>query len=85
MLVSVVRDTISFADPEFHKRETTLLGSRNATRADFDHVVAAIAAGQVPLDALATHRVGLDDAAAALAGWSHDKRGLVKAIIEVAP
>ena len=32
VLVSVVKDTISFSDPEFHKREMMLIGSRNATR-----------------------------------------------------
>ena len=31
VLVSIVASDISFNDPEFHKRETTLLGSRNAT------------------------------------------------------
>ncbi|MBW8880306.1 MAG: zinc-binding alcohol dehydrogenase family protein [Asticcacaulis sp.] len=36
VLVSVVKDVISFADPEFHKREMQLIGSRNATRDDFD-------------------------------------------------
>jgi hypothetical protein len=30
VLVSVVRDDITFSDPEFHKREATLLDSRNA-------------------------------------------------------
>src|SRR5271169_5442657 len=40
VLVSIVLDAIAFPDPEFHKRETTLLGSRNATRADFDAVFA---------------------------------------------
>ena len=84
VLVSVVRDQISFADPEFHKRETTLIGSRNATRADFEHVTASIAAGKLPLDALATHRVDLAGTVEALPAWAHDKRGLIKAIIEVA-
>ncbi len=32
VLVSIVASDISFSDPEFHKRETSLLGSRNATR-----------------------------------------------------
>ncbi|RWE89868.1 MAG: zinc-binding alcohol dehydrogenase family protein, partial [Mesorhizobium sp.] len=30
VLVSVVKDDITFSDPEFHKREMTLVGSRNA-------------------------------------------------------
>ena len=50
VLVSVVHDTISFADPEFHKRETTLLGSRNATPEDFSKVFDAMREGRVPTD-----------------------------------
>ena len=60
VLVSVVRDTISFADPKFHAREITLLGSRNATREDFLEVLTAIRDGHVPTDALATHRAPLE-------------------------
>ncbi len=50
VLVSVVKDAITFADPEFHKREMMLIGSRNATRVDFDHVAASIVAGKVPIE-----------------------------------
>jgi threonine dehydrogenase-like Zn-dependent dehydrogenase len=39
VLVSVVRDDINFSDPEFHKREATLLASRNAQPDDFAEVV----------------------------------------------
>jgi 2-desacetyl-2-hydroxyethyl bacteriochlorophyllide A dehydrogenase len=83
VLISVVRDTISFADPEFHKREMTLIGSRNATKIDFDHVVQAIAAGQVPLDKLVTHTTTLEAMPKAMARWATDKTGLIKAIIEI--
>ncbi len=84
VLVSVVKDMISFADPEFHKRETTLIGSRNATHEDFTHVVDCMARGLVPLDALATHSLSLDELPEFMALRSHDKRGLIKAIIEIA-
>jgi 2-desacetyl-2-hydroxyethyl bacteriochlorophyllide A dehydrogenase len=84
VLVSVVKDRISFADPEFHKRETTLLGSRNATRVDFEHVVDCIAQGLIPLDALITQSLTLADLPDFMAERAHDKRGLIKAIIEVA-
>ena len=33
-------------DPTFHKKETTLLSSRNATREDFDRVIALMRAGR---------------------------------------
>ena len=83
LLLSVVRDDIAFADAEFHKREMTLLGSRNALKADFDHVVASIAAGAVPVDQLITHRTTLAGAVTDLPRWATDKRGLVKTMIEV--
>lgn len=83
VLVSVVRDEISFSDPEFHKREMMLIGSRNATREDFDAVAAAIAAGKVPLDRLVTHRTTLSNATTDLPRWAHEKTGLVKAIIKI--
>ena len=83
VLVSVVKDSITFSDPEFHKREMMLIGSRNAQREDFEHVVASIRAGSVPLDALASHSTTLDEAPADLARWAHEKSGLIKAIINV--
>lgn len=83
VFVSVVKDEIRFADPEFHKREMTLVASRNATRADFDHVIASIRDGQVPIDALITHRTTLDQAVNDLPRWAHEKAGLVKAVINV--
>ena len=83
VLVSVVKDDIVFSDPEFHKREMLLVGSRNALRADFDHVAASIRNGAVPIAKLVTHRTTLDDTPRNLARWAHEKSGLIKAVIEV--
>ncbi|RUW35886.1 MULTISPECIES: zinc-binding alcohol dehydrogenase family protein [unclassified Mesorhizobium] len=83
VLVSVVKDDIAFSDPEFHKREMTLVGSRNALRADFDHVAASIRNGAVPLAKLVTHRTTLAGTPRDLARWAHEKTGLIKAVIEV--
>ena len=83
VLVSVVKDEIRFSDPEFHKREMTLVGSRNATRIDFEHVMQNIRAGRVPVDALVTHRTALDRVPVDLARWASEKSGLIKAIVRV--
>ncbi|CCV16294.1 zinc-binding alcohol dehydrogenase family protein [Mesorhizobium sp. STM 4661] len=83
VLVSVVKDDIAFSDPEFHKREMTLIGSRNALRADFDHVAASIRDGAMPLAKLVTHRTTLGQAPRDLARWAHEKSGLIKAVIQV--
>ena len=83
VLVSVVDDTISFADPEFHKRETSLLGSRNATPEDFSNVFDAMRQGLVPTEALVTHRVSLDEAPSSFPIWIRPETGVIKALIEI--
>lgn len=83
LLVSIVAADIRFSDPEFHKREMTLMGSRNATIADFEAVIATIRAGAVPVDAMHTHSaplVGLPDA---IDNWMRPEAGVIKAIVEV--
>ena len=82
VMVSVVRDNITFSDPEFHKREATLLGSRNATMEDFETVLTAMRAGQVPTAALNTHRMALADVPAAFSTLLDPTQGVVKALIE---
>jgi 2-desacetyl-2-hydroxyethyl bacteriochlorophyllide A dehydrogenase len=82
VLVSIVPDRISFADPEFHKREATLIASRNATPEDFETVLAAMRAGEVPSAALNTHRLQLADVPAEFPGLLDPKAGVVKAIVE---
>ena len=83
VLVSVVKEDITFSDPEFHKREMMLIGSRNATRVDFDHVRQSIANGSVPVEQLITHRTTLDDVARDLPRWASEKTGLIKAVIKI--
>jgi 2-desacetyl-2-hydroxyethyl bacteriochlorophyllide A dehydrogenase len=83
VLLSIVRADITFNDPEFHKRETSLLGSRNATRQDFETVLDAMRSGRVPTAALASHRGGLDDAPGLIPTWSAPDAGVIKALVEL--
>ena len=83
VLVGVVKDRISFSDPEFHRRELTLYASRNATRQDFDTVVGAMRARKIPTDALNTHACALEEVPDSLPRWLHDRVGVVKAMVRV--
>jgi threonine dehydrogenase-like Zn-dependent dehydrogenase len=83
IFLSVVKDDITFADPEFHKREMMIIGSRNALKADFEHVVAMIRSGAVDTDKLVTHRTSLDSLGSDLPRWAHEKTGLIKAVVTV--
>jgi 2-desacetyl-2-hydroxyethyl bacteriochlorophyllide A dehydrogenase len=83
VLVGVVKSPIRFEDADFHRRELSLHGSRNATSADFEQVMDAIRLGRVPLDQLITHRTSLAGAAEMLPQWAANKTGLIKAMIEL--
>ncbi|ACM38306.1 MULTISPECIES: zinc-binding alcohol dehydrogenase family protein [Rhizobium/Agrobacterium group] len=83
VLLSVVRQDITFSDPEFHKREATLIASRNAQPDDFAEVVRQIEAGKVPTRALNTHTGHLDDSVKLFKEWSQPQAGVIKAILEI--
>ncbi len=61
VLVGVAPGNLVFSDPEFHKRETCVLASRNALTSDFANVIAAIRTGHIPIDALQTHSFPAED------------------------
>jgi len=83
VLVSVVTGQITFMDPVFHRKEMTLLGSRNATSEDFGRVIAAIRDRTVPVARLVTHRTDLAGAVRNIPIWATEKSGLIKALIEI--
>jgi 2-desacetyl-2-hydroxyethyl bacteriochlorophyllide A dehydrogenase len=61
VLVGVAQGELSFEDPEFHKREATLIASRNALAEDFSRVIEAIKSGAIPTDVLHTHSIAADE------------------------
>ncbi len=81
VLVSVVKDTITFEDAEFHKRETRIVGSRNALKSDFGRVMAAIRAGQIDTGALLSAELPLADLPGRFAALAADRAGLIKAVV----
>ncbi|MFT0173200.1 zinc-binding alcohol dehydrogenase family protein [Paraburkholderia mimosarum] len=81
-LISIVPGQVTFSDPEFHKRETTLLASRNATAADFETVLEAMRAGRIPDQALNTHRMRLDEVPDAFPRLLEPGQTVVKALVE---
>jgi len=80
VLVGVAQGNLAFPGPEFHKRETTLLSSRNALAQDFERVIAAIKANQIPTDALRTHSFPAEEAVTRIPELIAGADGVLKAI-----
>ncbi|HUC82215.1 MAG TPA: zinc-binding alcohol dehydrogenase family protein [Flavisolibacter sp.] len=83
VLVGLQKGEISFSHPEFHKREATLMSSRNATRQDFEHVIACMKKGLVKPTNYITHRVQFDEVADQFASWLKPETGVIKATVEL--
>ncbi|WP_428658630.1 zinc-binding alcohol dehydrogenase family protein [Runella sp.] len=83
VLIGLQKGDISFNHPEFHKREGTLMSSRNATKQDFEHVVNCIKRKEIRPTAYITHRVDFDDVKNEFENWLNPENGVIKAIVEV--
>lgn len=83
VFVGLVQGNITFNDPEFHRRELTLLASRNATPEDFDTVIAALERGQIEVQSLITHRVSLQGLVEQFSHWLDPTSGVIKAVVHL--
>ncbi|WP_019908567.1 zinc-binding alcohol dehydrogenase family protein [Paenibacillus sp. HW567] len=81
--VGLVKSDITFNDPDFHSREMTLMGSRNATKEDFDYVLKAISAGYADMDLYISHRSSFEDMISKFDGWLKPESKVIKAIVEL--
>ncbi|MFT3827911.1 MAG: zinc-binding alcohol dehydrogenase family protein [Chitinophagaceae bacterium] len=83
VLVGLQKNEIVVSHPEFHKREATLMSSRNATRQDFEHVTGSMKKKLVDPTNYITHRVDFGEVKDNFASWLDPKNGVIKAIINL--
>ncbi len=83
VLIGLQKGEICFSHPEFHKREATLMSSRNATREDFEHVIHSIKKGEVNPATYITHRVLFNEVKDQFEGWLNPDNGVIKAMISM--
>ena len=83
MLVGLQKENISFSHPEFHKREATLMSSRNATRKDFEHVMHCMKNGLVNPSTYITHVLSFEKVKDNFASLLDPANGVIKTMIEM--
>jgi 2-desacetyl-2-hydroxyethyl bacteriochlorophyllide A dehydrogenase len=81
VLVGLQKGDISFSHPEFHKREATLMSSRNATRADFQHVIQCMKQCLIDPTTYITHRVKFGEVKSHFESWLDPANGVIKAMV----
>jgi 2-desacetyl-2-hydroxyethyl bacteriochlorophyllide A dehydrogenase len=83
VLIGLQRGDINFSHPEFHKREATLMSSRNATREDFEQVISCMKGGLIDPKTYITHRVNFDEVKRDFESWLDPANGVIKAMVSL--
>jgi threonine dehydrogenase-like Zn-dependent dehydrogenase len=81
--IGYAKEPVSYETRLFVQKELDILGSRNATEADFDEVIAMLTAGGFPVDDAVSLVVPLEDAGAALARWNDEPASMRKIMVSV--
>jgi 2-desacetyl-2-hydroxyethyl bacteriochlorophyllide A dehydrogenase len=82
ILIGLQREDLHINHPEFHKREATLMSSRNATKHDFKQVMDKIDNKEIDPALLITHTLDFEEAARSFSTFIVEPT-LVKGIIKI--
>lgn len=83
IMLGIQKEEIHFSHPEFHKRETTLMSSRNAFKSDFEFVIKCMDENLLRASSYITHRTKLTSLKDEFHRWLDPKIGIIKAIVEM--
>ena len=84
VFVGLFQGDVTFHDPAAHRRELTLLCSRNATAADFTRVISLLESGRIATSPWISHRVPFgDEVIGGFPQWVHPQSRFIKAVIDV--
>ena len=83
VFVGLHRGEVSFSDPDFHRRELTVLASRNALPQDFKNITGWMENGEIQTANWISHRAKLAEVPSLFASWTRPESGVLKAMIEI--
>jgi alcohol dehydrogenase len=81
--VGITTQEISFGHPLMHRREMTLLGSRNALPPDFTRIIKLIEDGHIDTRPWITHHAKFDEMIDRFPSWLKPETGVIKAVVHV--
>ena len=83
VLIGLQMQEITFSHPEFHKREATLMSSRNATREDFQWVADSMSQNLLDPALFITHRMAFEEIPNEFPELMNPSKGVIKAMINL--
>lgn len=83
VFVGLFQGEVTFHDPDFHRKEMTLLATRNALPEDFHNIIGWIERGEINTAPWITHRAPMSDVPAVFESWTRPESAVLKAVVEV--
>jgi len=83
VFVGITTSEVSFGHPLMHRREMTLLASRNALPPDFKRIIDLIETGQIDTRPWITHRSSFDSLIEDFPSYVKPETGVIKAMVAV--
>lgn len=81
VFVGLVLGEIAFDDPAFHRKELTLLSSRNSTAQDFRQIIEHLEAGRIDVGPWITHRAAAAELPAVFEDWLKPASAMLKGVV----
>ncbi len=82
--VGITQAEVSFPHaPVMHRREITILASRNALPPDFTRIINLIETGRIDTRPWITHQAGFDELIQVFPDWIKPETGVIKAVVNL--
>lgn len=82
VFVGIYNGELTFSNPDFHKRELSIISSRNATARNFKSVIELIENGSVDVGPWITHRCSAEEFPDQFSDWVAPGSEILKGVIE---
>ena len=83
VFVGITTQEVSFPHPLMHRREMSLLASRNALPEDFDRIIGHIERGEINTANWITHRTDMEGMVEQFPTFLKPETGVIKAVVSV--
>lgn len=81
--VGITSESMSIPHPLMHRREMTIMGSRNSVPETFRRIIGLIESGRIDTRPWITHRSPFEDFIETFPSWTRPETGVIKAMVEV--
>lgn len=79
--VGITKEPVSIDDPLLHRRELSILASRNAVATDFPRILTMIQSGQINTHPWISHRCAFKELPAQMDSWLLPESRVIKAVV----